>query len=168
MRSIIEKVGQILDLNYVNYGDEANLFFLLNALHRYAIQIQEHRRKGDGEEPCPMPEALYNVQLDNVVTNKNIMLSGYISWLVMSGAFKKTWFDRRYENVNGISTQQAFKAYKNEDGEVDVKHNMYFTYEKRLPEEGLEVLIHMHENLPGFVAPKAFSEECLEKLDDLV
>eukprot|EP00854_Cymbomonas_tetramitiformis_P006452 gene6452-7735_t len=83
------------------------------------------------------------------------------------GLVMKEWTGTRYENVNGISTQQAFKAYKNEDGEVDVKHNMYFTYEKRLPEEGLEVLIHMHENLPGFVAPKAFSEECLEKLDDL-
>ncbi|KAK3234147.1 hypothetical protein CYMTET_55576 [Cymbomonas tetramitiformis] len=226
MGSIIENVGRFMDFNYANYGDDAN--FLLNVLHRDVTRIQEHRRKGDGEEPYPMPEVLY-VQLDNVGTNKSIMLLAYISWLVMSGAFKKvkvnflivghthenidqmfsrfsvrlkrklamtldemmeiakecfsdgifttavakvhdlkTWFGGRYENVCGISTQQTFKAFKNEAGEVVVQYKMYSTDKKWLPEEGLKVLNSMPENLPDFVKPKAFSEEGLTKLEDLV
>lgn len=226
MGSIIENVGRFMDFNYANYGDDAN--FLLNVLHRDVIRIHEHRRVGDGEQPYPMPEVLY-VQLDNVGTNKSIMLLAYISWLVMSGAFKKvkvnflivghthenidqmfsrfsvrlkrklaltldemmeiakecftdgifttavakvhdlkSWFSGRYENVCGISTQQTFKAYKNEDGDVVVQYKMYSTDIKWLPEEGLKVLNSMPEELPEFVDPKAFSTEGLAKLEDLV
>ncbi|KAK3270114.1 hypothetical protein CYMTET_21474 [Cymbomonas tetramitiformis] len=59
-------------------------------------------------------------------------------------------------------------AYKNEDGEVVVKYNMDSIDAKRLPEEGLKVLNSMPENLPDFVEPQAFSEEGLEKLENLL
>jgi hypothetical protein len=80
-----------------------------------------------------------------------------------------SWFDGHAIDCHNILKQQAFKFFKNEDGEVGMQYKQYSISPKWLPETPLLRLQSIPPVAgPGHIKPIPFTVEGIEKLENTV